>query len=151
MQKNDPSSPRENLMRKLHNLGLVALGAGVLAAPFFVYSIASAQVAAPQAGPQGGVPGQGQFRGQFGQGQGQFAPGGFGGGGGGSIAVDSDGVYVLQGNRVMKLSKNDLSVIRQAELPRPQGQQARPGGFGGGGQGQGQRGGNAVPPPSAPN
>lgn len=139
-------------MRKLQNLGLIALGAGVLAAPFFVYSIASAQVAAPQAGPQGGVPGQGQgqFRaGQFGQGQGGFG-GGFGGGGGGAIAVDNEAVYVLQGNRVLKLGKNDLSVLRQAELPRPQGQPqpGRQGGFGGG-QGQGQRGGNSIPPPSA--
>ena len=83
-------------------------------------------------GGQGGGPGgQGGGPGGFGGpgGGGQGGRGGFGGGGGSAAMVeDSTSLYILQGNRLFKISKSDLRVEKQGELPAP----PRPGGVGGG-------------------
>ena len=72
-------------------------------------------------GPQRGGGQQGGFQGgqggQGGPGGGQMMPPM---GGGGAIAAADGNVYVLQGNRVIKLN-GDLKVVGQTELPRPQG------------------------------
>ena len=104
------------------------------------------QQAGPGAPPQqrGGQGGQGGGPGQGGPGGGgQGGPGGPGGmppmgGGGGGISADNGNVYVLQGNRVIKLN-SDLKIVGQVELPRPQGGPGGPprggaGGAGGGGE-----------------
>ena len=87
--------------------------------------------------PQGppGVPGQpapGQFRPQ----------GGFGGGGGGGTAMDSDNsfLYIVQGNMLFKVAKNDLKVLGSTPLMQmPQGRE--------GGRGDFARPGQGAPPP----
>lgn len=81
-----------------------------------------------------GQPPQGGFRGQGGQG---FPGGGqmmMGGGGGGGTAMVEEGLYlyVVQGNRVFKLAKQDLKVLATVDLPRAMG-----GPQGGGPQGGG--------------
>jgi hypothetical protein len=103
----------------------------------------------PGAGPRGGQgfgnPPQGP-PGQPGQpGQGQFRPqGGFGGGGGGGgTAMDSDNsfLYIVQGNMLFKVAKNDLKVLGTTPLMQmPQGRE----GFG---RGEGRPGPGAPPPP----
>jgi hypothetical protein len=87
-----------------------------------------------QRGGQGGQGGQaGGFGGQGGQGGGFGGQGGQGGpmmgGGGGSISADNGNVYVLQGNRVLKLN-SDLKIVAQVELPRPMGPGGPPPGGG---------------------
>lgn len=109
-----------------------------------------AQEKAPVAQDQ--FQGQGGFQGGQGQGQGQPPQGGFrgqgggqpgfpgggqmmmGGGGGGGTAMVEEGLYlyVVQGNRVFKLAKQDLKVLATADLPRAMG-----GPQGGGPQGGG--------------
>ncbi|MEQ1823813.1 MAG: hypothetical protein ABL949_15000 [Fimbriimonadaceae bacterium] len=93
----------------------------------------------PQGGPGQGGPGQGG-PGSFRPGQGGQGGMMMGGGGGGTAMVeDGSNLFILQGNRVFKLSKSDLKVVAQGELPRPQ----MPGGPGGGGGDD-----KAVPTPS---
>lgn len=127
--------------------------AGVLLTTFAVVS--NAQVAGPGqpgGGFGGGQPGQpggrGGAGGGFGGGQpgqpGGFGgpagqPGGFGGqggmmggGGGAAMVVDGNTLYILQGNRLLKVNKNSFAVEKEATLPRPQGQLGRPGAQGGG-------------------
>jgi translation initiation factor IF-2 len=139
---------------------LSKIGVGVLAAIAVIVPITLVATASAQNPPAAGPRGQ---QGNFGPGQqpGQnprFGGGGFagGGGGGGSIAVDSSGLYVLQGNRVYRLDKGTLRVLAEGELPRPQMPQGfggqgggRPGfgGAAGGGQRGGGGGGNQTPPP----
>lgn len=71
------------------------------------------------AGPRGGFQGQGFPA--------QGMPMQFGGGGGGGTAMVSDNgvLFIVQGNMVYKVNKNDLKVAAMGELPRPQPQ--RPG------------------------
>lgn len=95
----------------------------------------------PAGGPAGQGPGFGP--GQPPQGQ----PGGFqarpmmGGGGGATMIADGNFLYVLQGNRLLKINKDDLKVAKTAELPMMQG------GFGGpGDMPPGNRGGGAAGP-----
>lgn len=108
--------------------------------------------AGPRGGFQGGPPPPGQgfgnqppgVPGQPGQGQpGQFRPqGGFGGGGGGGTAMDSDNsfLYIVQGNMLFKVAKNDLKVL--GSTPLMQGQQIREAG-----RGEFNRSGAGSPPP----
>ena len=51
------------------------------------------------------------------------------GGGGATMVADGDSLYILQGNRMFKVSKSDLRVVKEGNLPMnpPMG--------GGGGQG----------------
>jgi len=95
------------------------LWGGILAA-VLVSSLTIQQVVAQESGPRP-AGGQGQA-----QGQGQRV----GVGGGGAIAVDNASIYVLQGNRVLRLDKNSLEVVKEAQLPNPrpgQGQGTGPG------------------------
>lgn len=95
-------------------------------------------------GPPGGFqPGPGQ-PGQGFNGQPGFRPMGGGGGGGATMVADGAYLYILQGNRLTKVSKEDLKVARTAELPmpQPQGNFGGPGGPGGVGAPGGGRGGN---------
>ena len=79
-----------------------------------------------------------------------------GGGGGGAVMIDDNSnLYVMRGNMVFKISKSDMKITGQTELPRPmrgagfpppRGGDGRPGGpgggpGGGGGGGFGGRGG----------
>jgi len=128
---------------KLAKLGIAALAFAAIAVPATFFASANAQQSPagqggpPAAGPAGqGGPG-GQGGGFGGPGGGQFRPMG---GGGGAIAVDSSGVYVLQGNKVFKMDKNSLKVVQEGDLPAPMGMPGGPGqggrgGFGGGGAG----------------
>ncbi len=158
-------------MNTKFKVGIFAAFAIAAAAIPLTITNAFAQEKAPQAQDQGGAPppagfqggqgfgggqgqgqGQGQppqggFRGQGGQGQGQGFPGGgmqMGGAGGGGTTMVEEGLYlyIVQGNRVYKLLKQDLKVIAQGELPRamggpqPGGGQGGPGNRGGGGGGE---------------
>ncbi|HRI42861.1 MAG TPA: hypothetical protein PLL78_02110 [Fimbriimonadaceae bacterium] len=98
-------------------LGLFA--AAVLAIPLTA-TLSNAQQAGPQPPPQGG-PTQPGF-GQPGPGQpfpppGQMRPGM----GGSGVAMIADGgfLYILQGNRLLKIGKEDLKVVKTGELPGP--------------------------------
>lgn len=157
-------------MNTKFKVGIFAAFAIAAAAIPLTITNAIAQEKAPEAQVQGGAPppagfqggggfgggqgqGQGQppqggFRGQGGQG-GQGFPGGgmqmgMGGGGGGGTTMVEEGLYlyIVQGNRVFKLSKQDLKVIAQGELPRamggpqPGGLPGGPGNRGGGGGGE---------------
>jgi hypothetical protein len=42
-------------------------------------------------------------------------------GGGATMIADGNFLYVLQGNRLMKINKDDLKVAKTGELPMPQG------------------------------
>lgn len=127
---------------KIQKMALAALGAVALAGATLTLTLNSnAQLAdpgqGPGAGPRGGfqggppaAPGQGfggPNQGQPGPpGQGQFRPqGGFGGGGGGT-AMDSDNsfLYIVQGNMLFKVAKNDLKVLGSTPLQQmPQGRE----------------------------
>lgn len=106
-------------------IGLLA--AAALAIPLTA-TLSSAQQAGPQPPPQGG-PGQPPF-GQPGFAQpggppaGQMRPGM----GGGGVAMIADGgyLYVLQGNRLLKIGKEDLKVVKTGEIPMPTPPQAPP-------------------------
>ena len=67
-----------------------------------------------------------------------------GGGGGATMIADGNFLYVLQGNRLLKINKDDLKVAKTGELPMMQGGFGGPGDMppnrGGGGAG-GPRGG----------
>lgn len=121
-------------------------------------SYSSAQQAGETPSQQGGGFGQPPAGGPAGQGPGfgpgqppQGQPGGFQnrpmmGGGGATMIADGNFLYVLQGNRLMKISKEDLKVAKTAELPVMQGGFGGPGDMppgnrGGGGAGAGGRGG----------
>lgn len=100
-------------------IGLFA--AAVLAIPLTA-TLSNAQQAGPQPPPQGG-PTQPAF-GQPGPPPGQVRPGM----GGGGVAMIADGgyLYVLQGNRLLKIGKEDLKVVKTGELPGPTPPQAPP-------------------------
>lgn len=111
------------------------------------------------AGPQGfGGPGSPAGDDQFGPGGGgpegfggPGGPGGFGGpggpggmppmmgGGGATMTATSTAVYILRGNHLYAYDARSLSLLKDVELPRPEG--PGPGGFGGPGGGPGGFGG----------
>jgi hypothetical protein len=123
---------------RLAKLGMGFLALTAIAIPASFVASANAQNP-PAVGPQGGG-----FGGQGFQGR---PPGGLPmmgmGGGGSAIAADGSSVFILQGNRVIKLDKNSLNVIREVQLPMPQMQPGigGQGGNRGGGGGQGGGGG----------
>jgi hypothetical protein len=41
------------------------------------------------------------------------------GGGGVTMIADGSFLYVLQGNRILKISKEDLKVVKTGEIPPP--------------------------------
>ena len=137
---------------KIQKMAIAALASVALVGTTLTLTLNSnAQLAdppgqGPGAGPRGGqgfgtnpppgVPGQ--------PGQGQFRPqGGFGGGGGGGgTAMDSDNsfLYIVQGNMLFKVAKNDLKVLGSTPLMQmPQGRE--------GGRGDFARPGQGAPPP----
>ncbi len=100
-------------------------GLALLAAAIpLTLTLATAQVAPPP--DQGVRPGQGGF----GQGQpGAAGPGGqfgqrqpgmmMGGGGAAAIVADNMFLYIVQGNRLVKVSKADLKVLGETQLGGP--------------------------------
>lgn len=85
--------------------------------------------APPAAQQRGGAPMVAPGGGQFGGGMAR------GGGMGGATMVDDDAhLYILQGNRLFKVGKSDLRVLKEAMLPmgQPMDQPGRQIGAGGG-------------------
>lgn len=116
-----------------------ALAALVVAAPFLVtqsFAQNTGEFRQPPPGGQGGPGGPGGF------GQG---PGFMGGmpGGAPAMVADNTHVFVLLGNRLIKVNKGDLSIAAEKNLGQPpRGGGGQPGGgFGGPGGGGGRGGG----------
>lgn len=107
---------------------------GVVATVLINSAYAQDNKTAPQMGGggfQGGVGGQGGGFGQMGQpgqpGRGfQFQPMGMGGAP--TMIGDEKNLYILQGNRLIKVKKSDLSVEAEKQLPTPRPPQGGPGG-----------------------
>ena len=59
-------------------------------------------------------------------------------GGGATMVADSDNLYILQGNRLFKVSKSDLKVVKEGQLPmnppKDEGAMENPARRGGGGE-----------------
>ena len=137
---------------KFQKMAIAALASVALVGTTLTLTLNSnAQLADPPAQGPGAGPRGGQGFGRPGDGQapppgqpGQFRPqGGFGGGGGGGTAMDSDNsfLYIVQGNMLFKVAKNDLKVL--GSTPLMQMPQAREG-FG---RGEARPGPGAPPPP----
>lgn len=111
--------------------GLAAGGAALIALSLpFTLTISQAQgndqggFGRGQGQGQGFPPGQGNPPQGFGQGQpgqpGFQRPGGGGGMGGGAAMVeDANFLYVLQGNRLVKIQKSNLQVVGQGMIGMP--------------------------------
>lgn len=122
-----------------------------LAVPLTLSYSSAQQAGEAPSSQQGGGFGQPPAGGPGGPPQGQ--PGGFqnrpmmGGGGGATMIADGNFLYVLQGNRLLKINKDDLKVAKTGELPMMQGGFGGPGDMppgnrGGGGAGGGRGGGS---------
>lgn len=90
-----------------------SIAAAALAIPLTA-TLSSAQQAGPQP-PPGGAPQPGFV--QPGPPPNQMRPGM--GGGGVTMIADGSFLYVLQGNRILKISKEDLKVLKTGEIPPP--------------------------------
>lgn len=112
----------KNLQR---SFGIGAVGLATAAVAFFgLNAIGTAQQAEPAYPPMR----QDAPMMRPGQGPGQQGPGPMMGGGGAPPTVINDGsyLYILRGNSLLKVAKDDLKVTAQANLPMPMG--PRPGG-----------------------
>ena len=115
---------------KFQKMAISALAVVALAGVTLTLTLNSnAQLADPQpgqgpgAGPRGGIQGgppgaPGQFPGGPPPGQpGQFQrQGGFGGGGGTAMDSDNSFLYIVQGNMLFKVAKNDLKILGSTPL-----------------------------------
>lgn len=105
-----------------------ALGYGGLALSAFAAAVLVSSALAQGGGFQGGPGGQGPG---FGQGQGQpgrgvmMPPMGFAGPA--TMVGDEKNLYILQGNRLIKVRKSDLGVEAEKQLPMPRPQPGGPG------------------------
>jgi hypothetical protein len=109
---------------------ILALAAAAAVIPFSITSATAQNTSQtpPPAGPQG-------VRGQF---QGQGGPDAFRpmlNNGGSALVSEGDWIFVMQGNRIFKISKNDMRIYGQTDLSQAARPANRPGGGGtGGGQ-----------------
>ncbi|MBI5706060.1 MAG: hypothetical protein HZC36_03610 [Armatimonadetes bacterium] len=145
------------MSKRLMSLALGAAALFALALPFTLVARAQDQGAQaaqgfqgqgqgfPPPGGQGLPPGQGPGAGPggFQRGQGQFPGMMLGPGGGAAMVEDNNFLYVLAGNRLLKVSKTDLKILNEANLG---GGMMPPGGPGGFPAQPGQRGGGNPPP-----